>query len=64
VCLSEADDITRQRCIRIIEAARAGGASSSLNDIASSAALTRGVLDMKSLAAVKAVLVVFVCVRA
>ena len=56
VCLAAADDVTRQRCVRIIEAASAGGASSSLPDIASSAALTRGLLDMKSLAAVKAVL--------
>ena len=54
--LAAADDVTRQRCVRIIEAASAGGASSSLPDIASSAALTRGLLDMKSLAAVKAVL--------
>ena len=56
VCLAAADDVTRQRCVRIIEAASAGGASSSLPDIASSAALTRGLLDMKSLAVVKAVL--------
>ncbi len=56
VCLAAADDVTRQRCVRIIEAASAGGASSSLPDIASSAALTRGLLDMKSGAAVKAVL--------
>ena len=56
VCLAAADDVTRQRCVRIIEAASAGGASSSLLDIASSAALTRGLLDMKSLSAVKAVL--------
>jgi hypothetical protein len=56
VFLAAADDVTRRRCVRIIEAASAGGASSSLPDIASSAALTRGLLDMKSLAAVKAVL--------
>ena len=56
MCLAAADDVTRQRCVRIIEAASAGGASSSLPDIASSAALTRGLLDLKSLAAVKAVL--------
>ncbi len=56
MCLAAADDVTRQRCLRIIEAASAGGASSSLPDIASSAALTRGLLDMKSLVAVKAVL--------
>ncbi len=53
VCLAAADDVTRQRCVRIIEAA---SVSSSLLDIASSAALTRGLLDMKSLSAVKAVL--------
>ena len=53
VCLAAADDATRQRCVRIIKAA---SVSSSLLDIASSAALTRGLLDMKSLAAVKAVL--------
>ena len=56
VFLAAADDVTRRRCVRIIEAASAGGASSSLPDIASSAALTRGLLDMKSGAAVKAVL--------
>jgi len=55
VCLAAADDVTRQRCLRIIEAASASWTS--LPDIASSAALTRGLLDMKSLAAVKAVLV-------
>ena len=57
VCLAAADDVTRQRCVRIIEAASAGGASSSLPDIAASAALTCGLLDMKSLAAVKAVVI-------
>jgi hypothetical protein len=56
VCLAAADDVTRQRCVRIIEAASAGDAYSSLPDIASSAALTRGLLGMKSGAAVKAVL--------
>ena len=55
MCLAAADDATRRRCVRIIEAASAGGASSSLPDIASSAALTRGLLDMKNFAAVKAV---------
>jgi hypothetical protein len=52
MCLAATDDVTRQRCVRIIEAASA----SSLPDIASSAALTRDLLDMKSLSAVKAVL--------
>jgi hypothetical protein len=56
VCLAAADDVTRQRCVRIIEAASAGGASSSLPDIAASAALTSGLLTMRSLPAVNAVL--------
>jgi len=42
--------------VRIIEAASAGAVSSSLPDIASFVALTRGLLDMKSGAAIKAVL--------
>jgi hypothetical protein len=54
VCLAAADDMTRQRCVRIIEAASAGGATF-LSDIASSVALTHCLLDL-SLAAVKAVL--------
>jgi hypothetical protein len=41
--------------VRIIEAASAGGASSSLPDIALSAALTRGLLNLSSFVAVKAV---------
>ena len=53
--LAAADDVTRQRCVRIIEAASAGGASS-LPDIASSAALTPGLLMMRSVRAVNAVL--------
>ncbi len=56
MCLAAADDATRQRCVRIIEAASAGGASSSLPDIAASAALTPGLLTMRSLRAVNAVL--------
>ncbi len=56
MCLAAADDVTRQRCVRIIEAASAGGASSSLPDIASSAALTPGLFMMQSLPAVNAVL--------
>ncbi len=55
MCLAAADDVTRQRCLRIIEAASKGPAPSSLPDIASSAALTRGLMDMKSVLAVKAV---------
>jgi hypothetical protein len=54
VCLAAADDVTRQRCLRIIEAASSSWVSPP--DIAASVALTRGLLDMKSLAAVKAVL--------
>jgi hypothetical protein len=53
VCLAAAHDVTRQRCVRIIEAA---SASSSLRDIASSAALTPGLLTMRSVRAVNAVL--------
>jgi hypothetical protein len=53
VCLAAADDVTRQRCVRIIEAA---SASSSLLDIASSAALTPGLFMMRSVRAVNAVL--------
>ncbi len=56
MCLAAADDVARQRCVRIIEAASAGGASSSLRDIASSAALTSGLFMMRSLLAVNAVL--------
>ena len=53
--LAAADDVTRQRCVRIIEAASELGGASSLHDIASSVALTRSLIDMKSLDAVKAV---------
>jgi hypothetical protein len=56
VCLAAADDATRQRCVRVIQAASAGGASSSLFHIASAAALTGELLKMKSLPAVNAVL--------
>jgi hypothetical protein len=56
VCLAAADDVTRQRCMRIIQAASAG--ASSLQDIASAAALTPGLRDLKSVAAVKAVIAV------
>jgi hypothetical protein len=56
VCLAAADDVTRQRCVRIIEAASAGGASSSMCDIASVSALTPGLFMMRSLPAVNAVL--------
>jgi hypothetical protein len=56
VCLAAADDTTRQRCVRVIQAASAGGASSSLHHIASAAALTGELLKMKSLPAVNAVM--------
>ena len=59
MCLAAADDVTRQRCIRIIQAASAG--ASSLQDIASAAALSPGLGDMKSVAAVKAVFAVLGC---
>ena len=56
VYLAAADDATRQRCVRVIQAASAGGASSSLHHIASAAALTGELLKMKSLPAIQAVL--------
>jgi intracellular multiplication protein IcmE len=57
VVLAAADEITRQYCMRAIKAASAGTISASpLKDIASAAALTRDLLDMKSLPAIKAVL--------
>ncbi len=55
--LAAADDGTRQRCIRVIRAASLGFASSSLQDIASAAALTRDLIfGLKSLHAVNAIL--------
>ena len=56
VCLAAADDVTRQRCVRAIQAASAGGGCSSLQDIASSVAVTRDLIGMQSLSAVNAVL--------
>ena len=56
VCLSAADDVTRQRCVRAIQAASAGGGCSSLQDIASAVALSRDLIGMQSLSAVNAVL--------
>jgi hypothetical protein len=55
VVLAAADDVQRQRCMRIIQAASAG-ASSPLRDIASAAALTRDLFGMQNLSAVNAVL--------
>ena len=60
VCLAAADDATRQRCVRVIQAASAG-TSFSLQDIASAAALTPGLMDMKSVAAVNAVFAALGC---
>ena len=56
VFLAAADDVTRQRCVRAIQAASAGGGCSSLQDIASAVALTRDWIKMQSLPAVNAVL--------
>jgi serine/threonine protein kinase/ribosomal protein L13E len=58
VRLAAADDVTRQRCVRIVEAASAGASSSSLPNIASSAALTSGLFLLRSVRAVNAVLAV------
>jgi hypothetical protein len=55
VVLAAADGVTRQRCMRIIQAASAG-ASSPLQDMASAAALTRDLAGMQNLSAVNAVL--------
>ena len=55
VVLAAADDVTRQRCMRIIQAASAG-ASSPLQDMASAVALTRDLAGMQNLSAVNAVL--------
>jgi hypothetical protein len=54
--IAAADDVTRRRCVRVIQAASAGDASSSLHHIASAAALTAELLKMKSLPAVNAVM--------
>jgi hypothetical protein len=56
VCLAAADYATRQRCVRVIQAASAGGTSSSLQDIASAAALTGELLKMKILPALNVVM--------
>jgi len=54
--LAAVDDVTRQRCMRIIEAASAG--ASPMKDIASAAALTSDLLNIRSLLAIQAVLAV------
>ena len=53
--LAAADDVTRQRCMRIVQAASAG-AFSLLQDIASAAPLTRDYFNMQNVSAVNAVL--------
>jgi hypothetical protein len=53
--LAAADEVTRQRCMRIMQAASTGTCSP-LQGIASAVALTRDLLDMKNLPAVTAVL--------
>jgi hypothetical protein len=50
-----------QRCVRAIEAASAGGASSSLDSIASSAALTHALFNIRNIAATNAVFAVLGC---
>jgi len=56
ITLAAVDEVTRQRCVRIIQAASAKGISPSLHSIASSVALTSDMFSMKSAAAVAAVL--------
>ncbi len=54
--LAADDEVTRQRCVRALEAAIAGGGCSSLHHIASAVALTPDLFRMQSLPAVNAVL--------
>ena len=54
------DDVARQRCMRIIEAASTG-TSSPLQHIASAATLTPGLMNMKSPSAVEAVVAAVGC---
>jgi hypothetical protein len=53
--LAAADEVTRQRCMRIIDAASVAP-SSPLQDIAAATALTRDLLNLQKLSAVNAVL--------
>jgi hypothetical protein len=55
VFLAADDDITRQRCLQIMQIACAGDTSSTLQSIASTAALTRNLFCLKSVAAITAV---------
>jgi len=50
------DEVSRQRCIRILQAASADVLFPHFQDIASAAALTRNLLNMQNLSAVNAVL--------
>ena len=54
VFLAAADDRTRERCVRMIQAASADIISSSIPDLASTVILSRDLLAMKSIAAIKA----------
>jgi hypothetical protein len=54
--LAATDDVTRQRCFRIMQTACSDTISTTLQSIASSATLTRGLFCMKSATAVTAVL--------
>ena len=56
MCLAAADDATRQRCVRALQAAGAGNFSSSLQHIASTVALKRSLFGMRSVAAITAAL--------
>lgn len=56
IFLAAADDVTRQHCIYLLQAASKGGFSSSPQNIASAAALNRNLVSMQSLSAVNAVL--------
>ncbi len=56
MCLAAADDATRQRCVRALQAASADSFSFSLQGIACAVALTRDLIGMQSLPAVNAVL--------
>jgi hypothetical protein len=56
VVLAAEDEVTRQRCMRIIQAASTGCSCSPLQSIASAVALTRDLLRIQSLSAVNNVL--------
>ncbi len=54
--LAASDDVTRQRCVRIIQAASACSLSSHPQDIAPAAALSSDLMSMKSVKAIKTIL--------